>query len=212
MWAILLGRPTIEIAHFERMGLDGFFSNFLILTREQAFRGRERNNLLMHAYYDTLAHSLFFLFGSFFLSKFPVFPLIIFFFFYHLCFSSPFLCSSLFCPYYAQLRPFFILPVVMGIYCFVSKPLLSQYSCPSQTTHWSVGCPTITTYLYWPCHISFPNKRVLFCFLAHRGILIQIRVGIFSYYPLWHAPSDSSLSFSLLSGMSSQQDISPKRA
>ena len=78
----------------------------------------------MHAYYDTLAHSLFFLFGSFFLSKIPVFPLIfhsIFFFFFITCVFLP-LFSVLPCsaPYYAQLRPLFILLVVMGIYCFVS--------------------------------------------------------------------------------------------
>ena len=34
MWAISLGRPTTEIAHFERMGVDSFSSNSLILTRE----------------------------------------------------------------------------------------------------------------------------------------------------------------------------------
>ena len=34
MWAISLGRLATEIIHFERMGLDGFFSNFLILTKE----------------------------------------------------------------------------------------------------------------------------------------------------------------------------------
>ena len=34
MWAISLGHPTTEIAHFERMGLDGFSSNSLILPRE----------------------------------------------------------------------------------------------------------------------------------------------------------------------------------
>ena len=34
MWTISQGSPAIEIAHFERMGLDGLFSNSLILTRE----------------------------------------------------------------------------------------------------------------------------------------------------------------------------------
>ena len=34
MWAISLGHPTTEIAHFERIGLDGFSSNSLILTKE----------------------------------------------------------------------------------------------------------------------------------------------------------------------------------
>ena len=59
MWAISLGRLATEIIHFERMGLDGFFSNFLILTKQQAFRGRERNSLLVHAYYHTFACSPF---------------------------------------------------------------------------------------------------------------------------------------------------------
>ena len=47
------------------------------------------------------------------------------------------------------------------------------------------------------------RQRVLFCLLAHCGIPIQIRVGILSHYPLWHAPSDSNSSFPLLGGMSS---------
>ena len=40
MWAISQGNPATEIAHFERMGLDGLFSNPLILAREQTI-GRE---------------------------------------------------------------------------------------------------------------------------------------------------------------------------
>ena len=68
---------------------------------------------------------------------------------------------------------------------------MSWYRCPSQTTHWSVNCPAITIFLCWLGHIPFPNKRVSFYFLAHRGIPIQIRVGILFYYPLWHAPSNS---------------------
>ena len=46
------------------------------------------------------------------------------------------------------------------------------------------------------------TKRVLFCFLAHCGIPIQIKVDILSHYPSWHAPSDSNSSFPLLGGMS----------
>ena len=41
MWAISQENPAMEIAYFERMGLDDLFSNPLILTREQAI-GRER--------------------------------------------------------------------------------------------------------------------------------------------------------------------------
>ena len=127
MWAISLGPPAKEIAHFERIGLDGFSSNFLILTREQAFRGREGNSLSMHAYYHTLAHSLFSLFGSFF--SFQVFSLSLSLSLLNLFISCAFLpfflCSPLFslvlplfCLYYAQLRPSFIAPAVMGFYCF----------------------------------------------------------------------------------------------
>ena len=82
MWAISQGNPAIEIAYFERMGLNGLSLNFLTFTKEQAFRGRERNSLLVQTHYHTLAHSLFFLSDSLFLSKFPVFPLIFFFFFF----------------------------------------------------------------------------------------------------------------------------------
>ena len=76
MRAISQGNPATEIVRFERIGLNGLSLNFLALTREQAFRGREGNSLLVHAHYHTLAHSLFFLSDSLFLSKFPVFPLI----------------------------------------------------------------------------------------------------------------------------------------
>ena len=48
------------------------------------------------------------------------------------------------------------------------------------------------------------RQRVLFCLLAHCGILIWIRVGILSHYPSWHAPSDSNSFFPLLGDMSSQ--------
>lgn len=67
MWTISQGSPATKIAHFERMGLDGLSSNSLILTREQAIRGREGNSLLVRAYHHTFAHSLFFLSDSFFL-------------------------------------------------------------------------------------------------------------------------------------------------
>ena len=55
------------------------------------------------------------------------------------------------------------------------------------------------------------RQRILFCLLVHLDIPIKIKVSILSHCPSWHAPSDSNSSFPLLGGMSSQQDISPKR-
>ena len=76
----------------------------------------------------------------------------------------------------AHLRPFYT-TYNDKFYCFTPQLLLAWCGCPSQTTHWSVGCPAITNTLCWLCHIPFLNKRVLFCFLALCGIPIQIRVG-----------------------------------
>ena len=112
MRAISQGSLTTEIAHFEKMSLNGLSSNSLILTRKQAIRGREGNNLLVHAHHHTLAHSLFFLFDSFFLSKFPIFSLIFhsFSYLFFSCFiSRVFLPPSfvlLRCPHCARLRSF----------------------------------------------------------------------------------------------------------
>ena len=61
----LTGKSYHEITHFKRMGLNDLSSNSLILTKEYAFRGRERNSLLVHAHYHALVYSLFFLFNSF---------------------------------------------------------------------------------------------------------------------------------------------------
>ena len=129
MWTISQGSLAIEIAHFERMGLDGLSSNSLILTRELSIRGREGNNLLVYAHHHTLAHSLFFLFDSFFLSKFPIFSLIFlsFSYLFFSCFiSRVFLPPSfvlLRCPHCARLRSFlYYLPwrvfTILPIDCF----------------------------------------------------------------------------------------------
>ena len=126
MWAILLGCPATEIVNFERMGVDGFSLNSLILTREQAFRGKERNNLLVHAYYHTLVHSLVsafpLIFHSFYYFFFSYFLFFFIFYFFISCVFLPLfsvlLRSPLFCLYCAQLRPFFILPAMMGFPCF----------------------------------------------------------------------------------------------
>ena len=128
MWAISLGRPVTEIAYFERMGLDGFSSNSLVLIREQAFRGRERDSLLVHAYYHTLAHSLFSLSGSFFFSLSFLISLLAFtpfitsfsllFYFLSFVFFFPFSLFSPILPPLCIVKALFILPVVMGFCCF----------------------------------------------------------------------------------------------
>ena len=59
--------------------------------------------------------------------------------------------------------------------------------------------------------LPITRQRKLFCLLVHHSILIHHSVHILFYYLLWHAPSGSNSSFPFLGGMSSQQDISPKR-
>ena len=39
-----------------------------------------------------------------------------------------------------------------------------------------------------------PRQKSFILLVAHCGIPIRIRVDILSYYPLWHAPSDSNSS------------------
>ena len=89
-------------------------------------------------------------------------------------FSLVFLCSLLVSRCYfsllvtavhcAQLRPFYI-ACCDEFYCFTPQLLLVWCGYSSQTTHWFVGCLVITTILCWLCHVSFPDKRVLFVFL-----------------------------------------------
>ena len=135
MWTISQRNTITEIAHFERMGLDGLSSNSLILTREQAVRGREGNSLLVHAHRHTLAHSLFFLFfDSFFISKFPVFSLILHSFsswFFSCYISRVFLPLSsilLSRPYCAQLGPFPDHPLVCRLSSHHHLFILFYYS------------------------------------------------------------------------------------
>ena len=56
------------------------------------------------------------------------------------------------------------------------------------------------------------RQKRLFCLFVCRGTFTYYGVSVFSLYPSWHTPSGSSSSLLLLSGMSSQQDISTKRA
>ena len=112
MWEISQGNPTTEIAHFERMGLDGLSLNSLIFTREQSIRGREGNNLLMHAHHHTLAYSLFFLPDS------SVIYFLIFHYFPYLFFSRA--CLPTFPCLLCTTKTLFILPPVLGFfYCFI---------------------------------------------------------------------------------------------
>ena len=105
------------------MDLHGLSSNSLILTRKQAVRGRKGNSLLVHAHHHTLAHSLFFLSDSFFLSKFHVFSLIFYPFFtcfsvvLSLVFSFPLLLFSSLLFLLCIAKTLFIMSVMMGFYC-----------------------------------------------------------------------------------------------
>ena len=167
----------------------------------------------MHAYYHALVYSLLFLSNSFFF--FLSFLLHFSLFFLFLCgvvmFTIFFLSSSFVPPsllYTAEgpfilpnWRVFTILPFncfCLGVGVLPYHPLVCQL--PSHHYLPVLVMPHLIT-----------KQRILFCLLAHYGIPIRIRVGILSHYPSWHAPSDSNSYFSLLGGMSSQQDIFPKR-
>ena len=200
------GDPATEITHFERMGLNGLCSKSLILNRGQAFRGREGISLLVHAYYHTLAHFLLFFLS--FLLYFIYFSCSLVGLLCSLFLSSPLLMfSSFLCnaegPFYTACHEgfFTILPLnhfCLGMGVLSDHPLVCQLPNHHHLPMLAVPHP-------------ITKQRVLFCLLAHRGIPIRIRVGILSHYPSWYAPSDSNSSFPLLGGMSSQQDISPKR-
>ena len=159
----------------------------------------------MHVCYHTLAYSLLFLSNSFFLSKFSS-PFSLFFliplwgYYVHSCFSLPLFRSPCCCfctrwralLYYLPWRVFTVLPLnyfCLGVGVLLDHPLVCQL-----LSHHHL--PVLVV----PHPIT--RQTVLFCLLVHRGIPIRIREGIFSHYPSWHAPSDSNLSFPLLSGMS----------
>ena len=130
--------------------------------------------------YHTLASSLPFL-STLFSSTLhsfliPIFPLFFFIFlssyFPHLFFLTFYLpIIVLVVAYCKHLRPFYT-AYCEEFYCFTPQLLLAWCRRPSQTTNWSVSCSTITTTLYWPRHVPFLDKRVLFCFLAFRSIPI----------------------------------------
>ena len=191
MWAILLGCPATEIVNFERMGLDGFSLNSLILTREQAFRGKERNNLLVHAYYHTLVHSLVSAFPLIFHS-FYYFFFSYFLFFYFLCFSSPFLCSP----------PF---SLVLSLLCTVKA--LFYIACHDG---FSLFCPLIAFVLV---QVSFPNHQLVCLLPSHHHLSVlavphpipkQKSFILFSCSP-WHFHQDKDGHFLLLFPMACTQ-------
>ena len=167
----------------------------------------------MHVCHYTLAYSLLFLSNSFFFlsqfsSHFSLFLLILLWGCSLLLFSLIVSFCFLFpaygrWPLYTACREGFLLFYTLTAFVWVWVSF--------QTTHWPISYSATSTYLCWSCHIPLPEKKILFCLLAHRGIPIQIKVGILSHYSSWHAPSDSYSSFPPLGGMLSQQDISSKR-
>ena len=105
----------------------------------------------------------------------------------------------------------YILPAATGFLLFYPLTTFVWVWVSFQTTHWFVSCPATTTYLCWLRHSPLLDKEIYFVCLFTVAFL-SATVWIFSFTNLsWNAPSGSNLSFSLLGGMSSQQDISSKR-
>ena len=125
MWAISQENPAMEIAYFERMGLNGLSSNHLILLESRLLRG---SSLLVHA----LSHFCFltslFIHSVFLYSPFPFLFLYslyssLFFFLpiFLTCFSLLSTCLSLFLLLLTvNILGLFILPTVKN---FIILPL-----------------------------------------------------------------------------------------
>ena len=157
---------------------------------------------------------------SFFLSDFWIFP---FFFFFLLCFlfflSTPIFCHCFSSPFF----PHFSLFTPMAFYTVYRDKIYHFYPSTAFGLLWASfqDCPLVCwmlnhyhyTLLATPCLIP-RQKRFLFCLLPLYifNTLIQIRVKLLPYLPLWHASTDSSLCLLLLGEISFQQDISPQKS
>ena len=80
----------------------------------------------------------------------------------------------------------FILPAVKDFYCLPLKCFcLGVGVLPDHPLVYQLLSHHHLPMLAVPNPIT--KQKVLFCLLAHHGILVQIRVGILSHYPSWHA-------------------------
>ena len=166
-------------------------------------------SLLVNACFHTLVYSLLFLSNSsfFFLSFLRHFPLFFLFSCGVVMFTLAFLsCCSILLVFSIPPSPctrqkaflyclpwkvFTVLPLnyfFLGVGILLDHPLVCQLLSHHHLPVLAVPHP-------------ITKQRVLFYLLAHRGILIQKRVGILSHYLLWHAPSDSNSSFIFLGNM-----------
>ena len=137
---------------------------------------------------------VFLLWFLFFLSKFShiLFYFFNFYYFFNLlCFSSHFSLfssvlpySPLFCLYYAQLRPFFLLHVVMSFYCFAINHF----------------CPGIGVLSRPPIGLSAASYHHLPVPAMPHPIPRQKSFILFSC-SLWHSHSDRGGHYLLLSPM-----------
>ena len=107
------GQSAVQIAHFERMGLNGLSSNPFNLVREQVVERKRKEQPIGACPYHTLASSLHFLSFLFFYTLhflsysyipyfLPYFPLFSFLLFFSLIFPCSLLasrCSSSSCCY-----------------------------------------------------------------------------------------------------------------
>ena len=174
----------MEIAYFERRGINGLFSNPLILLESRLWKRRDGSSLLEHA----LSHSRFlsslFIHSVFFWSPFPF--LLLYSLYFYLFFLScyfPHLFFLTFClppivllPFYCtQLRPFlYCLPWRVLLFYPLTTFSLVWVSFPNHPLFCQLLSHHHYTVLAAP--YSIPRQKVLFCFFAFRSILIQIRV------------------------------------
>ena len=156
--------------------------------------------LLLTLYFSFLSNSFFFLSKFFALS-------------FALLFYCPLWCCYAI-PYYAWLSPFYTTCHTCHDWIFTILPLnrfcldVGVLSRPPTSLSTAQPLPPLTCASHATPHSQTKSLILFSCSLC---IPIWIRMDIFSYYPQWHASRDSNPSFPFLGGMSSQQDISPKR-
>ena len=185
---------------------------FFLLQRARLLRERGDQAIGACLSFQTLCFCFFFfLVTSYFFFCFVLLPFLLNAYFWTMVFprnsyyydfsNPPFQCTAR-GPLYRTCRDWYLLfqPLTAFVWC----------GCPCR--------PLTSRQLFNYHHLlvlavlpPFARQRRLFCLFACRGFSTHYSVCAFSLYPSWHAPSGSNSSLLLLGGMSSQQDISPKR-
>ena len=174
--------------------------NHLLLVENRTFGGRKGINLLVHACRSILSIFLSFLSNSSFL----VFSFSFSVFAYFVVIPSPRLLL-LVLPLLCTASVLYIMPTMIGFYHFSLQLLL--FGLGVLIDHYWFVCASCVTPRYQT------KKTILFvCLFAVAPLPATVWILSLSLYPSWYAPSGSNSSLLLLGDMSSQQDISPKRA